>query len=346
MALITSVILAWGNVNVSDLRVRDYGTSATRVVLELTTSAYYNIEVSHADHKYNISISNAAISSEIPKLAQGSLLKGIRVLQSTSSAIIELETSRASSHLSMALSAPNRIVIDLFTKSPAGKAERMELAEFFALTGRMSRADGMLENLLKSYPADATVLYKWAEILLKANDKEAAHHKLKQILPEAHNYQAAHNLLTGHTAKAIDPVIDQEPDTSAEPETPPAKPAPVKPLTTSCGFDLSGFICANITYIRYVAGVLALILIIVLLVKSHFFGLFRKQIKTEDFEMNGESTPSEENTCLESETIARMVNRLANDGWKTKEIALELNLSPKEVAKYMQIRSTESADDV
>ncbi len=354
LVLLVIAFSSWGIANVSDLRVRHYGNNATRLVMELDSKAFYSIEPSKGGNALQIELRETALNTELPILGSGYIISDLRFSQAANSSSFTLSASKPISHLSMVLYSPYRIVVDVFIQNPRSRQERLELVEFFAHTGRLERAESMLTNLQKSYPNDDSILLKWGSILLEAKDIDRAKQKLNQISNSSEHYQAAQSLLRGtqtpspQKSKTVASPEDKSTETlvPAPQDSTIVTPVPGKTISPSRPKpDPLAFLARNIAALKLIGFALLVVLILIILIKSGIFKRRNTSSQEDSFTMKDDDKPEEESPGLDDDTMARMVNRLAHDGWKPNEIALELGISAKEAKRLMRTSVSDGSEN-
>jgi len=318
--------------SVQAIRIEDFRDVASRMVLDLSTTADFVVEA-EADGFY---VGIEGFDGKLPAVTPNS--KFIRSIQLAPGGI-QVSTIPGLRFERMKLSG--KAVVDLFIQAST-KSERMAIAAFYSKVGKLASADNAYHRLAIDYRNHDDVLYHWGLLLLKRDSPRAAE-KLAMIPASSSFYAEAQRLLQGGTTpdalnKAENPPLPKVKEPTpviVEPEAELESAQTSIPADTNYihGIPTADVVLSRISLwdtvvelaLRYF--VLTIIIFISILVILCFLMSHRKSkpVKASALE-----------SPLETDAMLKMAARLTADGWTTKEIARELKIGTKEAESLIR----------
>ncbi len=320
------------------------------MVIELSGNA--DFEVSSQSQSLKVTISDCAAGSVVPAYSKLSkIIDRIELTENGNTTEVTITTMEAFELQQSRLDDPVRIVLDLHARFPLPNRKlQLARADFYAESGKLNSADKAYAELSILYPRDAEILYKWGKLLTIREAKPRALKKLSQIPEKSYFYKPAQELIAQlkgevplpvQAPKKPEPALEKPPittppvkaDSTAVKDSLAAAPLVRKPVATrACdqsqgwGAGLTKFVTSNCILLLSILG-MALLVLIIIIIRS-----FRTGRKPRASTAKG--------MILDDETKRKMVMQLVNDGWRSKEIARELNLGVKEVESIVNLCQT------
>jgi hypothetical protein len=329
--------LAYGATLLS-VTTRDYYEVAARIVIQVDKNAKYSVESNASAAGCEIRIYDTQTSvSKVQYQNPLVLISNIQIANKTGYSSVMIDTKGACKILNFAMEDPYRVVVDLI-KFPvtAERQERLGLARFYDDTQRYRHAGSLYSKLAVDYADDAEINYLWATLLYRVGNPDKAAKRAGMIPAGSSYYKYAQSLLDRIERRVApdaepleEPQAVSEQDSTTVQDTVAAVTSGPQTAQESSRSKLGVYI---LVFLAFCAGV-ATVYGSVKLLRT----LSRKTMRTDETASEPEANPTELN--LEDGIKARMVTKLMSDGWTTKEIARELQISRKDVERFANNKS-------
>ncbi len=325
----------------------------TRVAIALSKDADWSYTVDKDKHLVNVVIKNCNVSNPIiTGLNKSNLVSDIDLSNSNGNGLLALTLAGPFYIETLTVDNPFKIVLDLFVyKNSYSYTESHQQAIFYEKSGMYSKAGRQYAKMQSNFPDNKDTNYYWGSLYIKQRKPDKAKEKMQAVTKESQFYMQAQAMLAKldgkelPIAKKVEPVIEQEIT---------EKPLPVIQESTKISdqgtvipkkviirhkpfkfFDfrtlLSGtsqkiansklFVLLRSLPIWFWIIVLVTLGIVALVI----FDVMRLRRK-EGKKRKTNKTAAQ----AQSKSKLNIVVKLLEKGWKEKEIARELQISPKE----------------
>lgn len=337
----------------------------TRVAIALSKEASWTYTIDKDQHVVNVSIKDCNVANPIVSGSNKSnLVSDIKLSNNESYGLIAVTLSGPFYIETLTVDNPFKIVLDLFAyKKVYSYQDLLYQAIFYEKSGMYTKASKQYTIMQSNYPKMPDTNYYWGNLYIKQRRPDKAKDKLSAVPQESQFYKQAQTALAkleGNTAadiKKVEPVVAQDvkkeapsieetlpikADSNESSDTIPIVPHRVrlkhKPFKF---FDLKTFLqrnsqkIANSKFIIFINSlpfwfwiIVFVALAIVVLVIFDVIHVRRK--------MGVNKTAKKTKFSSQNPAKLNMIVKLLEQGWKEKEIAREMQMTPKEAHIYIK----------